>query len=82
MNIKESVIECCETIISETVSGIVVDENTLITRENGIDSLGIVSLVLELEEKFEIDLDDYLAEIRSCKDVNALIEVVTKAKNS
>lgn len=81
MDIKESVIECIETIISETASGIVVDENTLISRESGIDSLGIVSLILELEDKFEIDLDDYLADIRSCKDVNALIEVVTKAKN-
>lgn len=81
MDIKESVIECIETIISETVSGIVIDENTIISRESGIDSLGIVSLVLELEDKFEIDLDNYLADIRSCKDVNSLIEVVTKAKN-
>ena len=51
-----------------------------LNRENGIDSLGIVSLVVLLEEKLEFDADKYLADIRNCKRVVDLVELVKKIK--
>lgn len=69
MNIKEKVLECCEMIIAESDVNVVVTEELELTRESGIDSLGLVSLVLELEDALEIDLDEYLLEVRNCKTI-------------
>jgi len=46
------------------------------SRENGIDSLGIVSLILDIEEKLDIELDSCLAEIRQCKTLEEMIRTV------
>ena len=59
------VIKCCQEVVSENHSDIEVDMDTCLTNELGFDSLGIVSLVLLLEEKLEMDLDEYLMEIRN-----------------
>lgn len=76
MDIKNGVVECCKAVIAEADIDIDVDESTVISRECGIDSLGIVTLVLELEDKFGCDLDDYLAEIRRCHTVKDLIDLI------
>lgn len=81
MNISESVLECCRAVIEENKKDINVDESTLISRENGIDSLGMVTLVIDIEEKFDIDLDEHLSDIRKCKTIGELIEIVAKVVN-
>ncbi|MBQ3665173.1 MAG: hypothetical protein II919_03615 [Lachnospiraceae bacterium] len=78
MDIEKIVIESCQEVIREKNKDIQVDANTKISRDSGIDSLGIVSLVILLEEKLNIDLDDYLVEIRECEDVQGLIDVISK----
>ncbi len=78
MGIEKIVIESCQEVIREKNKDIQVDANTKISRDSGIDSLGIVSLVILLEEKLNIDLDDYLVEIRECEDVQGLIDVISK----
>lgn len=45
-------------------------------RECGIDSLGIVTMVLEIEERLGLDLDDCLADIRRARTVDDIIKVV------
>lgn len=82
MNIKESVLECCKAVIEENKKEIIVNESTSISRENGIDSLGMVTLVIDMEEKFDIDLDEYLSDIRKCKTIGQLIEVITEVLKS
>lgn len=82
MNIKEGVLECCEAVIKENKKDIAVNEDTLISRENGIDSLGMVTLVIDMEEKFDIDLDEYLSDIRKCKTIGELAEIVAKVVES
>lgn len=82
MNIKESVFECCKAVIEENKKEIIVNESTLISRENGIDSLGMVTLVIDMEEKFDIDLDEYLSDIRKCKTIGELTEIIAEVINS
>lgn len=78
MNINESILECCKSVIEANNEQIMVNESTLISRENGIDSLAMVTLVIDIEEKFNIDLDEHLSEIRKCKTIGQLIEIVTE----
>lgn len=82
MDIKETILECCRSIIKENKGECIVTESTLISRENGIDSLGMVTLVIDIEERLDIDLDEYLSEIRRVKMISELIEIVTKAVKS
>lgn len=49
---------------------------TKLGRESGIDSLGIVSLVIEIEELFNINCDDFIIQIRNAQDVKSLCEIV------
>jgi len=73
------VIKCCQEVISENHDDIVVGMETELTSDLGIDSLGLVSLVLLLEENLDIDLDEYLMEIRSSKSVDQLVKVIYQA---
>ena len=46
---------------------------------NGITSVTIVSLLLDIEEALDIELDDYLAEIRNCITIGFFIDVIKEA---
>lgn len=46
---------------------------------NGITSESIVSLLLDIEDELDIELDDYLAQIRECKTIGLLIDIVIEA---
>lgn len=48
---------------------------------NGIDSLGIVTMIMDMEEKLGIELDDYLMRIRKSKTIGELITIVKEAYN-
>lgn len=45
-------------------------------RTNSIDSLGIVELIVGIEEELGVELDGCLAFIRRCKSVGELIEII------
>lgn len=47
-----------------------------VRRRNGIDSLGIVSIILEIEEELGIELDECLAAIRKCRTIGDIIDVI------
>lgn len=78
-NIEKVVFECCRTVICD--NGIQLPEispNTKLSRDNGFDSLGIVTLVLLVEEELGIELDDYLFEIRNCETIHEFANVIQK----
>lgn len=50
--------------------------DTKLGRESGIDSLGIVTLIIEIEEMFKINCDDFIIQIRNAQDVKSLCEIV------
>ena len=79
MNVKAVVVESCEKVIKENDESIDVTEETEISRENGIDSVGIVTVICDIEEQLEIQLDEYLSYVRKCKTIGELVSVVEKA---
>lgn len=46
---------------------------------NGITSESIVTLLLDIEDELDIELDDYLAQIRKCKTIGLLTDIVKDA---
>lgn len=46
---------------------------------NGITSVSIVSLLLDLEDELDIELDDYLVQIRKCTTLGGFIDIVKDA---
>ncbi len=54
-------------------------EETVLNRDTGIDSLGIVNLIFGFEEDLGIELDDYLADIRNAHTVRDLAEIIEKS---
>lgn len=50
-----------------------------LSRENGIDSLGIVTLILYIEEELGVELDSCLADIRKCKTLSNMMEIIENA---
>lgn len=77
-NIKEIVLKCHNELMEERGLKKDSDISLTMTRENGIDSLGIVTLILELEEELDIELDSYIAEIRNSKTLSELIDIIRK----
>ena len=75
----DAIIENLHQILNESGIDADITEETELSRDMGVDSLGIVNLILGIEEDLEIDLDDYLVEIRNAKSVSDLIEIVNKA---
>lgn len=57
-----------------------VDINAEISRELGFDSLGMVDFVINIEETFDIELDNYLAEIRKAKYLSEILRIIENAK--
>lgn len=45
-------------------------------RDNGIDSLGIVNMILDIEDELEVELDSCLQEIRKCRTVGDVIKTI------
>lgn len=79
--VNDAIIKNFQQILDESGIEAVITEETELNRDMGIDSLGIVNLILSIEEDLEIELDDYLAEIRNAHTVRELSEIVEKAYN-
>lgn len=45
-------------------------------RRNGIDSLGIVNLIMTIEDELDVELDECLAQIRKCRTIGEMIDVI------
>lgn len=74
------VIQCVEEVMKSKEgesSDTKCELNFELERQCGIDSLGFIDLLLALEEKFQIELNDaILAQIRSCKYVDDLVKTI------
>lgn len=77
--VNDAIIKNFQQIVDESGIEAVITEETELNRDMGIDSLGIVNLILSIEEDLEIELDDYLAEIRNAHTVKELSAIIEKA---
>lgn len=76
INVENVVIEVVDRLLKEAGKQVNVNGDLRFLRENGIDSLMLISMILEIEESLEIDLDEYLAELRKSRHLIDFIEVV------
>lgn len=77
--VNDAIIKNFEQILDESGIEAVITEETELNRDMGIDSLGIVNLILGIEEELEIELDEYLLDVRNAKTIKELINIVERA---
>lgn len=54
----------------------IVEENTVISREDGFDSLGIVDFFVAVEEECGVDLEDSIVQIREASVIENLVDII------
>lgn len=53
-----------------------VTNDFVINRENGIDSLGLMNVIVEVEILFDIELDDYMEDIINCNTIGDFVNML------
>lgn len=75
MNIKEQLIDSINSVMELNFSVNDITNDTLLFDELGFDSLTLVQLIIDLEEKFGIDLDD-IEDFSAFESVGSIIEYI------
>lgn len=81
-SVKEVVLEKHAILMQDRDIDMESSEDLEFGRKNAIDSLGIVELIIAIEEELDIELDDCLTEIRKCKTVGDMIHTIEDFINS
>lgn len=76
MDIKNAVITAFKTVSEEQGIDMEINMDTPLTRDNGIDSLGFVNLIVEIEDNLDITLDNVISKIRKCLRVKDIVNVI------
>lgn len=77
MDIKAKVLECQKRLYKENEIALEPFLDHEFDRNHGIDSLGVVNFVVDLEDELGIELDNVLGQIRNCKTFNEVADVVS-----
>ena len=77
-NVTEVVLSCQAELLKSKNIDMQPNLDNPFGRESGIDSLGIVNFIMDIEEKLNIDLDDKLSDIRKCKTFREVVEIIKK----
>ena len=80
-NVEQAVLKCHTNVMKANNIDKESDISMEMTQENGIDSLGIVTLIVEMEDELDMELDAYLADIRKCKTIGELINVIRNVQD-
>lgn len=78
-NVREIILKCYSRLMKEKNIEITPTTETMLSRDSGIDSLGIVTLILDIEEELGVELDSYLADIRKCKTLFEMMRIIENA---
>lgn len=76
--IEEIVLAGYKQVIEENNMCVEASIKNTVTREMGLNSSSIVEFIMFVEEKLDINLDSVLKEIRNCKIVEDIVDVVEK----
>ncbi len=79
-DVEQVVLMCVKNIMKEHNINSTCSLEMGLDRSNGIDSLVMISLIISIEEELNIDLDNRLSQIRKCKDIKGLVEIVKSVK--
>lgn len=76
---SEAVLNSHNMILKERGLNLQSSQEMTLNRECGMDSLGIVTFILNIEEELAIELDEVLGDIRRSKSISEVIEVIENA---
>lgn len=80
-NIKEIIIKSYDKMLKESGFNVTPSLDNPINSESGLDSLGFVNFILNLEDSLNISLDPILIDIRNSKDLNEIVQLVSEKYN-
>ena len=75
-NVERIVYESYSKVVGDTTN--IPHKETELSRENGLDSLEIVSLILEIEDSLGVSLDAHIKDIRESRNLGELIQIIEK----
>ena len=58
----------------------IIDAETLLSEEYGLDSIGLIEVVVGIEEKFNFEFDDMELNLSNFETVSSIVELVTKKR--
>ncbi|WP_054943545.1 phosphopantetheine-binding protein [Paenibacillus ihuae] len=79
MNFAETVIESYKKVLEDYPVKLEPSLEAALGAESGLDSLGLVNLMIEIEESLDISLESVLIEIRSSQKLSDIVRLVEKA---
>lgn len=74
--VEEVVLKCHNKLMESKGIDVKSSVDLEVRRRYGIDSLGIVTMIMEIEEMLEVELDDRLADIRKCRTIGEIVNVI------
>jgi acyl carrier protein len=78
-NIEEVVLDAYKAVLADQGNDTVPSLDVVIGRNSGLDSLGLVNLMVEIEEALDITLESVLTEIRQAHKLTELVPLVQRA---
>jgi acyl carrier protein len=80
INIEEVVLESYKRVVPESIlENMIPSLDMSIGRNSGLDSLGIVNFLVEIEEALNISLDSVLTDIRHSRKMSEIVSLIEKA---
>lgn len=76
MHIENTVLRAYKNVLDENDSEIIPDLSNKIGRDYGLDSLGFVQFIIEIEELLKISLDDLILDIRKCETLDEIVNIL------
>ena len=74
---EQEIIKICEQLAEETDSiKHNYDRNTKLSIENGIDSLVFMNILIRLEQKYGISIDEHIEEVAKAETIGDIVDLI------
>lgn len=79
--VKDFILELHNRILKDKEINLSSSPDLELRPNNGITSYTTIMMIMEIEEHYDIELDEYFPRIRSCKTIGDLITLVEEIVN-
>jgi acyl carrier protein len=79
VNIADTVLDCYKEVLEDGPSNIEPSLDAVNGAESGLDSLGLVNLMILIEERLDITLESVLIDIRKSHKLSDIVKLVEMA---
>ena len=80
-NIKERIIKCISNVADVEIKKNIIEGYNL-SEDLGFDSISIINLIVELEDEFDIEIDDNDLDFNKIAEFNYLCKIIKKRINN